>query len=101
MRDGIPDFYPRLIDAFIPLDKSGPQRFTDYGWSGLPMDNQASDALLPTEFTEAWVPLTRTREVMELLRTYFSDPDDAHEASTAAPARTRGSCTRRCRRRSG
>jgi D-arabinono-1,4-lactone oxidase len=79
VRDGIPDFYPKLIDAFIPLDKHGPQRFTDYGWSGLPMDNQASDALLPTEFTEAWVPLGRTREVLELLRTYFSDPDDAHE----------------------
>jgi hypothetical protein len=80
LSDAIPDFFPRLIDAFIPLDKHGPQRFTDWGWSGLPMDNQASDALLPTEFTEAWVPLGRTREVMDLLRTYFSEPDDDDEA---------------------
>ena len=80
VRDGIPDFYPRLIDAFIPLDKGEPQRFTDFGWAGLPMDNQASDALLPTEFTEAWVPLGRTQAVMELLKTYFSEPADAKEA---------------------
>ena len=44
------------------------------------MDNGVDDVLLPTEFTEPWVPLTRTREVMELLRGYFTGPRDEHEA---------------------
>jgi hypothetical protein len=78
--DTVPEFYPRLLEAFIPLDKGGPQHFQDYGWSGLPMDNQANDELLPTEFTEAWVPMPRTREVVNLLHTYFSEPRDDDDA---------------------
>jgi hypothetical protein len=87
LRETVPEFYPELIGAFIPLDddkhgdqRAEPQRFRDWGWAGLPMDNQASDELLPTEFTEAWVPLPRTREVVQLLNTYFSEPRDDDEA---------------------
>jgi hypothetical protein len=87
IKRSVPDFYPALVKLFIPLDadKSGPQRgepqrFEDWGWSGLPMDNQASDELVPTEFTEAWVPLPRTQQVMQLLNGYFTGPHDAHEA---------------------
>ncbi|HET8755091.1 MAG TPA: D-arabinono-1,4-lactone oxidase [Solirubrobacteraceae bacterium] len=81
LRKAVPDFLPKLIDAFIPLDgKHGPQRFTDYGWSGLPMDNSANDELLTTEFTEPWIPLGRTQEVMQLLDRYFTEPKDGHEA---------------------
>jgi hypothetical protein len=84
VRKAVPDFLPKLIAAFIPLDADekdgGPQRFTDYGWSGLPMDNQADDELVPTEFTETWVPLPRTREVVQLLHTYFTEPRDDEEA---------------------
>ena len=69
------------MDAFIPFDgEKGPQRFTDYGWSGLPMDNSANDELLTTEFTEPWIPLGRTEEVMQLLNRYFTEPEDDHEA---------------------
>ncbi len=75
----LPDFFPRLVDIFIPLDadkdgaeKGKPQTFQDWGWRGLPMDNQASDVLMPTEFTEAWVPLSRTQQAMQLLRDYFA-----------------------------
>jgi hypothetical protein len=35
---------------------------------------------MATEFTEAWLPLTRTREVMNLLRTYFAEPRDEDDA---------------------
>ncbi len=87
MKRNVPDFFPMLVNLFIPLDadkseaqRGEPQRFQDWGWSGLPMDNQASDELLPTEFTEAWVPLRRTQQVMQLLNKYFTDPQDAREA---------------------
>jgi hypothetical protein len=87
IEDELPRFFPRLVDLFIPLDadkdgdeKGKPQYFRDWGWHGLPMDNQASDVLMPTEFTEAWVPLSRTREAMQLLRDYFAEPADDAEA---------------------
>jgi hypothetical protein len=83
----LPDFLPKLIRAFVPLDadKDGaergqPQRFQDFGWHGLPMDNQADDVLVPTEFTEPWVPLPRTAETMRLLRDHFAAPKDDAEA---------------------
>jgi hypothetical protein len=83
----LPDFFPRLVDLFVPVDadKDGaergtPQSFQDWGWHGLPMDNQASDVLLPTEFTEAWIPLSRTRQAMQVLRDYFAEPVDDDEA---------------------
>ncbi|MFL5899567.1 MAG: hypothetical protein ACJ76D_14125 [Solirubrobacterales bacterium] len=83
----LPDFLPRLIAGFNELDadkegaESGkPQYFRDFGWRGLPMDNQASDVLMPTEFTEPWVPLPRAGEVMRLLRDYFGEPRDDSDA---------------------
>lgn len=86
IRRELPDFFPRLVDLFVPLDadkdgaeKGKPQSFRDWGWHGLPMDNQASDVLMPTEFTEAWVPLSHTQQAMQLLRDYFAaaGEDDA------------------------
>jgi D-arabinono-1,4-lactone oxidase len=44
------------------------------------MDNAVSDILVPAEFTEAWVPLSRGGEVMRLLRDYFAAPSDDGEA---------------------
>ena len=78
----IPAIFPKLLSIFIPLDSEKPgvergqQSFRDYMWHGLPMDNQADYELLPTEFTEIWVPLSRTQEVMRLLRSYFAEPRD-------------------------
>jgi hypothetical protein len=80
IRRRLPEILPKLIAAAVPLDEDGPQRFTDHGWSGLPMDNAVDDELLRTEFTEAWVPLGRTQQVMRLLHEYFTSPDDDHEA---------------------
>jgi D-arabinono-1,4-lactone oxidase len=83
----IPKILPPVLNAFISLDsakngmqKGEPQCFRDVGWRGLPMDNQASDVLVPTEFTELWVPLSRTRDAMVVLNEYFTEPRDAHEA---------------------
>ncbi|MGI9100530.1 MAG: hypothetical protein ACR2H2_18925 [Solirubrobacteraceae bacterium] len=87
IRRELPSLFPRLLAIFLSLDseKAGmqegePQCFRDWAWQGLPMDNQADDVLLPTEFTEAWIPLGRTQQVMQLLNGYFTEPSDDHEA---------------------
>jgi D-arabinono-1,4-lactone oxidase len=83
----LPEVFPRLLSTFVRLDadKDGsergrPQEFSDWGWRGLPMDNGVSDVLVPAEFTEAWIPLTRSAETMRLLRDYFGAPSDGQEA---------------------
>ena len=83
----LPGFFPGLLGAFVPLDsekqgaeKGEPQSFRDWAWRGLPMDNAADDVLMPTEFTEIWVPVTRAGQVMRLLRDYFAEPRDDREA---------------------
>jgi hypothetical protein len=83
----VPTIFPKLLGLFITLDSAKPgaqagqpQAFRDYGWQGLPMDNQADDEMLMTGFTEIWVPLPRTQQVMQLLHSYFAEPEDDHEA---------------------
>jgi len=83
----IPQFFPTLLGVFVPLDadkpgdeKDEPQSFHDYAWQGLPMDNELEDEILPTGFTEMWVPLGRTEEVMGMLRDYFQQPASARES---------------------
>ena len=44
------------------------------------MDAEADDRLIPTEFTELWVPLGRTRQVMQALSCHFDEATDDHEA---------------------
>ncbi len=84
---GIPTIFPKLLEVFVPFDsdkhgydKGEPQCFRDYAWQGLPMDNEADDELLPIAFTEIWLPLTRTQQVMHLLRCYFDTPNSAQES---------------------
>lgn len=66
---------PVLYGRFVPLDSEKsppePQQFQDYWWTGLPMDNGIDDRLMPTYFTELWIPLSKTRDVMNCLRDYF------------------------------
>lgn len=83
----LPDLFPKVLSLFMQLDstkkgmeKGEPQSFHDYAWQGLPMDNQASDELLPTEFTEAWIPIQHTQRAMDVLNRYFLEPATAQEA---------------------
>jgi hypothetical protein len=62
------------------MQKREPQSFRDWAWRGLPMDNQANDVLVPTEFTELWVPLARTGLAVRLLNHYLTEPGDDREA---------------------
>ncbi|WNG19711.1 FAD-binding protein [Cystobacter fuscus] len=54
-----------------PQDVKGKQQFWDFWYRGLPMDNDVSDFLMPTEFTELWIPLEKTQEVMNKLRDFY------------------------------
>jgi FAD/FMN-containing dehydrogenase len=83
----LPDFFPKLLDEFLPFDKpvqpdgkGGPQLFQDWAWSGLPMDNEASDVEIPVQFTEIWVPLSEAETVMRLLDNHFQAGPDGPEA---------------------
>jgi len=83
----LPLIFPKMLGVFISLDtdkagmqKGEPQSFRDWGWRGLPMDNQANDVLVPTEFTELWVPLPQAGAAVRLLNDYFDEPRDDREA---------------------
>jgi hypothetical protein len=60
---------PMVLRQFVPVGVT--QHFWDRGFQGLPMDNQMSESSLPTEFTEIWVPLARTGEVIRALRSHY------------------------------
>lgn len=64
---------------FLTLDKDRlgeqrgrPQEFWDYAWTGLPMDDQISDDLMPTVFTELWIPVDAAEQVMTTLRDFYA-----------------------------
>ncbi|HYO70519.1 MAG TPA: FAD-binding protein, partial [Archangium sp.] len=50
--------------AAASQEPTGTQNFWDTWYNSLPMDNYVSDFLMPTEFTELWIPLEKTQEVM-------------------------------------
>lgn len=54
------------------------QEFHDIWWNGLPMDNQMSDKLFPVWFTELWIPIEKTQQVMNDLKAFYeSDEENA------------------------
>jgi D-arabinono-1,4-lactone oxidase/FAD binding domain len=61
------------INAFTPINAANPTLFWDSWRRGLPMDNESSDTLMPTDFTELWIPIERTQEVMIALRDHYRD----------------------------
>ena len=63
--------FPLVIRLFVPVDKKGPKKFWDSWWEGLPMDNVFNYRALPTEFTELWIPISKTAEVMYALRDHY------------------------------
>ncbi len=64
--------YPTIVDALEPLTGSDEGKvFMDYVWRSLPMDNAADDVLMGTEFTELWIPVKYTSEVMQLVKKLF------------------------------
>jgi hypothetical protein len=66
-----------ILDPFVPI---GTQEFWDTWMCGLPMDNQMDDQLWPTWFTELWIPVEKTAEVMQALKAWY---DGGGNAATA------------------
>lgn len=64
-------YQTELINFFT--QEETPQEFWDTWWQGLPMDDEMSDHLMPTWFTELWVPLERATDVMRTLRELYAD----------------------------
>jgi len=66
---------PPVVKAYVPLDSEkqpkGPLEFWDTWWRCLPMDNGADDKLMPTTFTEVWIPISQTRAVMQKMRDHY------------------------------
>ncbi|WP_437999693.1 FAD-binding protein [Sorangium sp. So ce185] len=76
LKEALPSIVPVIYKEFVPLDGEkqppGPQEFCDYWWTGLPMDNGMDDILMPTWFTEIWIPVSKTQAVMTTLRDFFA-----------------------------
>jgi hypothetical protein len=66
--------FPTVVNGYLkpPPEEVQGRSFWDEWWKALPMDNEADDDLMPIEFTELWVPLARTREVMLALRDHYA-----------------------------
>jgi hypothetical protein len=67
----MPWVLPWLLNKFVPTNVHDPKLFWDTWNNGLPMDNKSSDRLMATDFTELWIPIERTREVMIALRDHY------------------------------
>ena len=68
--------FPEIMNIFVTVDtpdnkNKGPQRFSDRWYTGLPMDNQMSDKLMPVWFTELWIDIDQSQAVMDTLKTYY------------------------------
>jgi hypothetical protein len=85
LEEHLAEIIPVLFKPFVPLDAQktppGPQQFQDYGYAGLPMDNGVDDVLMPTYFTEIWIPVSKTQAVMTALRDHFAKGGKAHRVS--------------------
>jgi hypothetical protein len=73
LRRTIGPFYRLFVNKFLIFAVLDPQKFQDSWWQGLPMDNNVDYDLINVRFTELWIPLERSMEVMQDLRTHFED----------------------------
>ncbi len=63
-----------IINLFAStVGKEGTQKFWDTWWKALPMDKSLSDKWLPFHFSELWIPISRTREVMNKLKEHYGN----------------------------
>lgn len=86
----VPGHIDSILSIFVATGKDGApatQEFYDRGFMGLPMDNQMDDLLMPTWFTELWVPFTpgdgKLQETITRLRKHF-DADGTDAGAYAA-----------------
>ena len=63
------DLYALSVNLIISDGDS--KTFWDDWWRILPMDNGLDFTLLPTRFTELWLPLSESRDIAAALEAYF------------------------------
>lgn len=85
----VPEHIGVILSLFVTTGKNGAptkQEFSDRWFLGLPMDNQMDDLLMPTWFTEAFIPFEvgdgRVNAVIRKLRELF-DADGTPEGAYA------------------
>lgn len=86
----VPDHIESVLAPFVSTGSNGApatQEFCDRGFMGLPLDNQMDDLLMPTWFTELWIPFTpgdgRVHNAIDTLRQLF-DADGTAQGAYAA-----------------
>lgn len=85
-----PHLIATILSPFVALGEGGKpavQSFQDVWYLGLPMDNGMDDILMPTYFTEIWIPFSEdgaeVKQAIAALRTLF-DADGTAEGCYAA-----------------
>ena len=61
-----------VLNAFLQEDT---EEFWDIWVQGLPMDNQISDEFMPTEFTELFIDIHKTTDVMRALKCFYAEDE--------------------------
>lgn len=89
----VPGHIDAILGLFVSTGPNGSpavQSFQDRWFLGLPMDDQMDDLLMPTWFTELWIPFTpgdgKVADVVNTLREVFrgdGSPESAYEATGA------------------
>jgi hypothetical protein len=69
LRPLLPYTFRYLLGLFV---SDGTLAFQDTWMCGLPMDNQMDDQLWPTWFTELWIPVEKTADVMKALDDFYA-----------------------------
>ncbi|HSZ87394.1 MAG TPA: D-arabinono-1,4-lactone oxidase [Puia sp.] len=64
-----PYILPAILDVFVKIGED--QKFQDYWYTGLCMDNEINDKLMPVKFTEMWIPMSKAQQVMLALQTFY------------------------------
>jgi hypothetical protein len=89
----LPEHIASILAPFVSTGPDGApaiQEFCDRGFMGLPLDNQMDDLLMPTWFTEMWIPFTpgdgRIQETIATLRRLFDADGTARGAYAATGA---------------
>ncbi|XP_065839012.1 uncharacterized protein [Oscarella lobularis] len=67
-------FLPLVTNTAIALlnEVGKEEKFQDYGYAGLPMDNSSDDVIVPVMWSEMWIPLSQATKATSALRDYFS-----------------------------
>lgn len=82
--------FPILAQIFLPMSKkvNGKYQgtpFADDWFHALPMDNGVDDKLVPVVFTELWIDIKYTKEVMNTMKEVFAKYYDPNNKNSAGP----------------